>query len=111
MWYSAISELLMFGFGAAALWCWLKARRAGTVGGSGCRALFALALLSKESAVILLPLFVLTMEPERVEARPGLSADAARGTERALAVLSFTAARSDFFRLRTAAFPCTRRSG
>jgi hypothetical protein len=61
MWFSAINELLMFFFGMASLVCWLKAANgkpawrvelAGTM-------LFALALLSKESAVCLLPLFLL----------------------------------------------------
>ena len=52
MWFTAINELWMFVFGAAALW-WgvLHGRRVlGLV-------LFALALISKESAVIFLPLF------------------------------------------------------
>jgi hypothetical protein len=61
MWFSAISELLLFFFGMAALLCAFKAAErkrvwpwqlAGTL-------LFALALLSKESAVFLLPLFLL----------------------------------------------------
>lgn len=66
MWFSAINELLMFFFGMASLWCW-SAVPEGTrpgwrreVAGVG---LFALALLSKESAVILLPLFPLVVEP------------------------------------------------
>jgi hypothetical protein len=62
MWFSAINELLLFFFGIAALVCWLR-----SAGGSRVSwrlemagaALFALALLSKESAVILLPLFLL----------------------------------------------------
>jgi hypothetical protein len=52
MWFTAINELWMFLFGAAALW-WgvLHGRRVlGVV-------LFGLALISKESAVIFLPLF------------------------------------------------------
>ena len=28
MWFSAINELLMFGFGMASLWCWMTARQA-----------------------------------------------------------------------------------
>jgi hypothetical protein len=66
MWFSAINELLMFFFGMASLWCWQSAsdssrprwlkELAGVV-------LFALALLSKESAIFLLPLFVLAVEP------------------------------------------------
>lgn len=63
MWFSAINELLQFLFGMGALWCWLcgdklrgdsgRPRLAGV-------ALFALALISKESAVVMLPLLLLT---------------------------------------------------
>jgi hypothetical protein len=67
MWFSAINELLQFLFGMGALWCWLhdggwKTRLAGV-------ALFAMALGSKESAVVFLPLFLLTdsrKAPERL---------------------------------------------
>lgn len=57
MWFTAINELWMFLFGAAALWWGIQRghRIAGLV-------LFALALISKESAVIFLPLFWL-VEP------------------------------------------------
>lgn len=58
MWFSAVNELLMFGFGMASLLCWRQRRDAASA------AFFALAILSKESAVILLPLFVLT-DPRR----------------------------------------------
>jgi hypothetical protein len=67
MWFSGNNELLLFLFGGASLWCWIKAaskppyewilRGAGLL-------LFALALLSKESAYILLPLFLLAMPSE-----------------------------------------------
>ncbi len=57
MWFTAINELWMFLFGAAALLCWMRGSRAGIL-------LFALALLSKESAVIFLPLFLLAA-PDR----------------------------------------------
>ena len=57
MWFTAINELWMFLFGAAALLCWMRGSRAGIP-------LFALALLSKESAVIFLPLFLLAA-PDR----------------------------------------------
>ena len=58
MWFSAINELLQFLFGMGALWCWLRDRGWWTqVLGW---ALFALALLSKESAVVFLPLLLLT---------------------------------------------------
>jgi hypothetical protein len=57
MWFSAINELLQFLFGMGALWCWI---RGGSwrlqLAGVG---LFALALVSKESAVVMLPLLVL----------------------------------------------------
>jgi hypothetical protein len=54
MWFSAINELLQFLFGMGAIWCWLRGRWLAGV------ALFALALLSKESAVVILPLLLLT---------------------------------------------------
>ena len=63
MWFSAVNELLMVLFGLGALLCWTLAfsrernwmlRLCGIV-------LFALALISKESAVIFLPLFLLTI--------------------------------------------------
>jgi hypothetical protein len=58
MWFSAINELLQFLFGMGALWCWLRdgGWRIRVVGW----VLFALALLSKESAVVFLPLLLLT---------------------------------------------------
>jgi hypothetical protein len=55
MWFSAINELLQFLFGMGAIWCWLRGGRLRWAG----LALFALALLSKESAVIILPLIIL----------------------------------------------------
>ncbi len=96
MWYSAISELLMFGFGGGALWCWMKGRVAPAVG------LFALALISKESAVIFLPLFVLTLEPG--EWRRGLRRLAPFAVLSAAAVLSLSQRGSDFFRLKDGSF-------
>jgi hypothetical protein len=65
MWFSASNELLVFLFGAGSLVCWLLAGREGAPGARR-RALavasivaFGLALVSKESAVIWLPLFLL----------------------------------------------------
>jgi hypothetical protein len=103
MWYSAISELLMFGFGAGALWCWLKAREATRPWAfvAAAWALFALALISKESAVIWVPLFALTIEPDRW--KRGLSAVAPLVVMAGLAALSLTA-RSDNFRLSDGSF-------
>jgi hypothetical protein len=78
MWFSAISELLMFLFGLGALWCWCRAEPLADARGSegasiedrsallweACGVLlFAGALLSKESAIALLPLFLLVIEP------------------------------------------------
>jgi hypothetical protein len=63
MWASAINELFQFLFGIGALLCWIAASKRNrewmfqTAG----IFLFALALLSKESAVIFLPLFLLTV--------------------------------------------------
>lgn len=60
MWFSAMNELLQFFFGAASLFFFLR---------TGWRArllsilAFALALLSKESAVIWLPLFLVIARP------------------------------------------------
>jgi len=53
MWFTAITELWMFLGGVGALLCWIKGRRAAAL------ALFVLALISKESAVVFLPLFLL----------------------------------------------------
>jgi len=61
MWFSAVNELLQFLFGMGALWCWIKLAGRGRVWGLQLAgiALFTLALLSKESAVVMLPLFLL----------------------------------------------------
>jgi hypothetical protein len=62
MWFSAINELLMFFFGLAALACWVKSCAAPQPSRkleAASAALFLLALLSKESALVLFPLFLL----------------------------------------------------
>jgi len=79
MWFSAVNELLMFLFGMAALLAWVRVEgndalldvrfRAATVSERlGWRLasllLFALALISKESAVVLLPLLMLVTPPD-----------------------------------------------
>jgi hypothetical protein len=56
MWFTAINELWMFVFGAAALW--IGVMRGHRLAGL---ALFFLSLISKESAVIFLPLFWLVV--------------------------------------------------
>ena len=53
MWFSAVNELWLFLFGMGALLCFLRRRTLAGV------ALFAMALLSKESAAAVLPLFLL----------------------------------------------------
>lgn len=68
VWFSAMPELLVFLFGLLALWCWMK-----WLADPGHRLVwlvlavpaFVLALFSKESAVALLPLFVLAWWMER----------------------------------------------
>ena len=67
MWFSAINELLLFLFGVAALACWRAAKS--WRGELASVALFAAALLSKESAIVLLPLFVLVLEPAELRRR------------------------------------------
>lgn len=61
MWFSAINELLLFLFGSAALLCWIKRsqhERGWPLEAAGV-VLFALALLSKESAVVIPALLLL----------------------------------------------------
>lgn len=66
MWFSAINELLQFVFGVAALLCWRAAvARCGWWWHVVGVLLFGMALISKESAVILLPLFVLVVPAEK----------------------------------------------
>ena len=106
MWFSAINELLVFFFGMASLLCWLRSgvgkgrwrlELAGTV-------LFALALLSKESAVVLLPLFLLTA--------PGVATQRVTATWRLLprvalvllALGSIAVSRSNSFRFSDGSF-------
>jgi hypothetical protein len=68
MWFSADNELLLFLFGGASLWCWIKAntvsRHERVLRAAGLL-LFVLALLSKESAYIFLPLFLLVTAREQ----------------------------------------------
>lgn len=58
MWFSGIAELLQFLFGGLALLCWMRGRWWNAAG----VACFALALLSKESAVVFLALFLLVAQ-------------------------------------------------
>lgn len=100
MWFSAISELLMFFFGFAAAVCWLESHReaAGAwkleVASAG---LFALALLSKESAVILLPLLLLAAPDRWKRLWP-------QAALCALALASIGASRTNSFRFTDGSF-------
>ena len=64
MWFSACNELLAFLFGAWALLLWMRGKWVASA------AVFALALVSKESAVIWLPLFVLVERRNLVRLLP-----------------------------------------
>jgi multisubunit Na+/H+ antiporter MnhB subunit len=105
MWFSAINELLMVLFGMTSLWCWRSApegakpawlrEMAGVV-------LFALALLSKESAIFLLPLFVLAVQPEQWRRRlPRLAPHAVLVL---LGLVSIAQSRSNSFRFTDGSF-------
>jgi len=105
MWFSAINELLMFLFGMASLWCWQSAsdsaRPAWRKELAGL-ALFALALVSKETAIFLLPLFVLVVEPEEWRRRlPRLAPHLGLVL---LAVASIAESRSNSFRFSDGSF-------
>lgn len=94
MWFSACNELLQFLFGAAALLLWLRGRALASA------ACFALALLSKESAVIWLPLFALAA-PDGRRALPRLLPHAVLA---ALAVAAVWATRAYSFRFSDGSF-------
>src|ERR1017187_8107164 len=64
MWFSAVNELWLFLFGMAALLCFLRRRTAAGL------ALFALALLSKESAAAVLPPIPSRAAPEQTAPAP-----------------------------------------
>jgi hypothetical protein len=99
VWFSAISELYLFLFGAASLAVWMAAGRAGGrwYWRAASAALFALALISKESAVVWLPLFVLAAPVNW----KGLWPHAALA---ALAVASVAASRGESFRFSDGSF-------
>jgi hypothetical protein len=89
MWMSGMNEPLMFFFGGASLLCWLLAWRPGSRGWllPASAVLFVFALLSKESAVILLPLFLLAA-PSGTDGRFLSSVFFSRDWKRALARLA-----------------------
>src|ERR1035438_9197321 len=105
MWFSAINELLMFLFGMASLWCWRSApdsARPTWLKDVAGVALFALALVSKESAVFLLPLFPLMVEP--AEWRRRLPRLAPHLVLVLLSVASIAQSRSNSFRFSDGSF-------
>ena len=96
MWFSAVNELWLFLFGMGALLCFLRRR---TAVGAG---LFVLALLSKESAVAVLPLFLLAVPAP--EWRRNLARLAPYGLLAAVAIGSILATRSYSFRFSDGSF-------
>ncbi len=100
MWFSAVNELWLFLFGMGALLCFLRRH---TVAGVG---LFALALVSKESAAAVLPLFLLV--GPAAEWRRSFARQAARLAPyvllAAVAVASIFATRSYSFRFSDGSF-------
>jgi hypothetical protein len=96
MWFSAVNELWLFLFGMAALLCFLRRRTAAGL------ALFALALLSKESAAAVLPLFLLAVPA--AEWRRNLVRLAPYGLLAAVAVASIFATRGYSFRFSDGSF-------
>jgi len=104
VWFSAINELLLFVFGMAALLIWVMAEsrpgpnvllRAASV------CLFLLALVSKESAVILLPLFLLVTPVANWKRAARLVPYAVLA---ALAIASIVSARAYSFRFTDGSF-------
>jgi hypothetical protein len=100
MWFSAVNELWLFLFGMGALLCFLRRR---TLAGL---ALFALALVSKESAAAVLALFLLVTPA--AEWRQSILRQAVRlapyGLLAALALESIFATRSYSFRFSDGSF-------
>ena len=96
MWFSAVNELWLFLFGMGALLCFLRRRTA--VGA----ALFVLALLSKESAAAVLPLFLLAVPAAKW--RRNLVRLAPYGLLAAVAIGAILATRSYSFRFSDGSF-------
>ena len=96
MWFAAISELLQFLFGAGSLLALLRGR---VVISAAC---FGLALLSKESAVIWLPLFGLAAYEQ--DCKQTLRRLAPHAALAAAAVLSIALTRQYNFRLADGSF-------
>ena len=104
MWFSAINELLQYLFGCAALLCWIRSwgeRTKWWLYGTSLLG-FAAALVSKESAVIWLGLFVV-VAPIRNWRRTAISL-APFALLGALAVISLETARDYSFRFSDGSF-------
>ncbi len=99
MWFSAVNEPLMFLFGVASLLCWLHRTRASQIASF---ILFFLALISKESAVVFLPLLFLVSP--RAEWRRTLVRLLPFAALTALAVLFVMTAQSSSFRFADGSF-------
>jgi hypothetical protein len=99
MWFAAINEPLMFLFGMGALLCWLKARAHPRPIALECAgvALYGLALLSKESAVVFPALLFLAAPREWRRLAPYAALAA-------LAVVSAAATRDTSFRFTDGSF-------
>ncbi len=107
MWFSAANELLLFLFGAGSLLCWIEgwieAESRRSIGWRMASILlFSLALLSKESAVIFLPLLVLVSPRE--DWRRTLLRLLPFAILGAVAVVSIICARSSSFRFSDGSF-------
>src|SRR5262249_53519276 len=95
VWFAGFTEPAQFLFGVGALVCWQRRNPAGIL-------LFALALLSKESAIILLPLFLLVTPPK--EWRSAILRFIPYAILGVLAVASIFAARANSFRFSDGSF-------
>ncbi len=103
LWFASINELYVFLFGGASLALWLAAGRARLpwLVSAASAILFALALLSKEPALVLLPLFLLPSEDGW--GRP-LSRLAPQLALTGVAVVSILATRGQSFRFSDGSF-------
>jgi hypothetical protein len=113
MWFSACNELLLFLFGTGSLACWLLAERGDLTRGrrlaleAASVLLFALALASKESAVIWLPLFFLArtlFSPAESDRRAALLRLLPHAVLAALAIASVWTTRQYSFRFADGSF-------
>lgn len=104
MWFSAINELLLFLFGAGAILCWLRlqARDRAWILQLSAIGLFGLALLSKESAIVILPLILLATG--RAEWRRSARRLIPYAVLASLAIASIVSSRNPSFRFSDGSF-------